>query len=230
MPDTFLTTRWSLVVTAQGDDTQAEAALETLCVGMWRPLYAFARRWGRGPEDAEDSVQSFLGSLLKRQSLKHVDATKGKFRTFLLGAMRNHLSDEDSRVHAVKRGGRVEVVSLDVNSAERDYSVVASESPSPEKAFERAWAMEIVARAQTKLREECVASGKAAVFDALFSTNQESGQQAADKLGISVNAFRTVATRLRQRWRALIQQELAQTVSSQTDLEAEMEALKRALL
>ncbi|MBL9114245.1 MAG: hypothetical protein JNJ83_04510 [Verrucomicrobiaceae bacterium] len=230
MPDTFLTTRWSLVVAAQGDDDHAEAALETLCVQMWRPLYAFARRWGRGPEDAEDSVQSFLGSLLKRQSLKHVDSSRGKFRTFLLGAMRNHLSDEDSRSHAVKRGGRVEMVSLDLQSAERDYSIVASELPTPEKAFERAWAMEIVSRAQIKLREECVASGKAVVFDALFSAKEESGQETADKLGMSVNAFRTVATRLRQRWRALIQQELTQTVSCQTDLEAEMEALKRALL
>ncbi len=215
---------------AQGDDAQAELALEALCVGMWRPLYAFARRWGRGPEDAEDSVQSFLGSLLKRQSLKHVDASRGKFRTFLLGAMRNHLSDEDSRSHAVKRGGRIEVVSLDVNSAEHDYGVVASQSPSPEKAFERAWAMEIVSRAQAKLREECVASGKAEIFDALFSVKVASGQETAEKLGMSVNAYRTVATRLRQRWRALIQQELAQTVNCQMDLEAEMEALKRALL
>lgn len=224
------------MLAARGDGAAAEDALQKLCQDSWRPLYAFARRWGRNPEDAEDSVQGFLGSLLRRDSFKHVERERGRFRTFLLGSMRNHLSDEDARVNAVKRGGRVEVISLDVNSAERDYSAVATSADTPERAFERTWAMEIVTRAQARLKEECEASGKGRLFAALFSTSESgsgtasSGEETAQRLGMNINTFRSATMRLRQRWKALIRAELSQTVNSQADLEAEMQCLKEALL
>ena len=233
MPDEFLTTRWSLVVTAAGDDTVARGALEQLCTGVWRPLYAFARRWGCSPEDAEDAVQGFIASLLARRSLTMVEAGRGKFRSFLLAGMRNHLSDVLSRASAAKRGGGASTVRLDVGDAERGYAELAVETETPERAFDRAWAMEVMTRSRSRLEEECRASGKGDAFSLLFP--QGSGQTEnyavmGERLGFSETALRSLAMRLRRRWRDLIRAELAQSVSSSEALEEEMAALRAALV
>jgi DNA-directed RNA polymerase specialized sigma24 family protein len=232
MADEFLTTRWSLVLTARGDDTAAGAALEQLLRGVWRPLYAFARRWGCTPEDAEDAVQGFMASLLARGSLTNMSEGRGRFRSFLLAGMRNHMSDERSRETAAKRGGGAAHVSMDAEAAERGYTDLAVETETPEHAFERVWAMEIMSRSRARLAEECTASGKAEIFAALFPDNgdgQDNYSAIGERLGLSETALRSQAMRLRRRWRDLIRTELAQTVSSGAALDEEMNALRLAL-
>jgi DNA-directed RNA polymerase specialized sigma24 family protein len=232
MADEFLTTRWSLVVTAGGDDSAAGAALGELLRGVWRPLYAYARRWGCAPEDAEDAVQGFIASLLARHSLAGVDGGRGRFRSFLLAGMRNHLSDVRARETAAKRGGGAVVQSLDKHGAEEGYAGGAVDTETPERAFDRVWALEVMTRARGRLAEECAASGKAAQFAAMFP---EHGAEVASyavlgaQLGMSSVALRSLALRLRLRWRDLIRAELAQTVNSAAALEEEMEALRAAL-
>ncbi len=232
MADEFLTTRWSLVLTARGDDSAAGAALEQLLRGVWRPLYAFARRWGCTPEDAEDAVQGFMAKLLARRSLANLTEGRGRFRSFLLAGMRNHMSDERSRETAVKRGGGAAHVSLEADGAERGYTELAVETETPESAFERVWAMEIMSRSRTRLAEECAASGKAGIFAALFPDNgggQDNYAVISARVGLSETALRSFAMRLRRRWRDLIRAELAQAVSSGEALEEEMDALRAAL-
>ena len=232
MADEFLTTRWSMVLSARGDDSAAGSALEALCRGAWRPLYAFARRWGLSREDAEDAVQGFMATLLARRSLGNVVPGKGRFRSFLLAGMRNHLSDEKSRATAGKRGGGAVHFSLEADIAERGYAELAVEGESPERAFERVWAMEIMSRSRDRLAEECAAGGKAAVFAALFpdaANEPENYAAMSARLGLSETALRSLAMRLRRRWRDLIRAELAQTVSDRAALEEEMTALRAAL-
>ena len=231
MADEFLTTRWSLVLTARGDDAAAGAALDQLCRQVWRPLYAFARRWGATAEDAEDAVQGFIASLLSRRSLSGIIEGRGKFRSFLLAGMRNHMSDLRSRSAADKRGGAARHVSLDADEAERGYTELAVDTETPERAFERVWAMEIMACARRKLGEECAASGKGEAFAAIFPEDGEAGSyaDAGARLGMSDTALRSLALRLRRRWRDLIRAELAQTVSSAEALDEEMDSLRAAL-
>ena len=231
MADEFLTTRWSVIVRAQGEDSGAMTAMEQLCRDVWRPLYAFARRWGCQPEDAEDMVQGFVASLLARNSIAKMEAGRGRFRSFLLAGMRNHLSDAKSRRTARKRGGGTGHVSLDA-AAEQGYAALAVDGDTPERAFERVWAMEVMARTRAKLGEECRASDKAAVFEALFPDSGEVESYAAvgERLGLSETALRSLAMRLRRRWRELIRAELAQTVTSGEALDEEMRALQAALM
>ncbi len=231
MADEFLTTRWSVIVRAQGEDSGAMTAMEQLCRDVWRPLYAFARRWGCQPEDAEDMVQGFVASLLARNSIANMEAGRGRFRSFLLAGMRNHLSDARSRTTARKRGGGTGHVSLDA-AAEQGYTALAVDAETPERAFERVWAMEVMARTRAKLGEECAASDKAAVFEALFPDSGEAESYAAvgERLGLSETALRSLAMRLRRRWRELIRAELAQTVTSGEALDEEMRALQAALM
>ena len=233
MADEFLTTRWSLVISAAGEDSAAGVAMERLCCEAWRPLYAFARRWGCTKEDAEDAVQGFIASLISRHSLEKMERGRGRFRTFLLSGMRNHMSDLHSAARAEKRGGGALHYSLDLDADEQGYAELAVETDSPEKAFERAWAMEVMARARLKLREECIASGKGEVFAALFPENgagdMAAGATAGAQLGLAETGFRTLAMRLRHRWRDLIREELSQTVSTREALDEEMAALRAAL-
>lgn len=233
MADEFLTTRWSVVLSAAGDDSTAGVALEQLCRESWRPLYAFARRWGCTKEDAEDAVQGFIASLISRRSLANVERGHGRFRTFLLSGMRNHMSDIASRAKAEKRGGGTLHQSLDIDADEQGYVELAVDADSPEKAFERAWAIGVMSRARVKLKEECAASGKGEVFAALFPANgagdMAAGEAAANRLGLAESGFRTLAMRLRHRWRDLIRAELSQTVSTREALEEEMAALRRSV-
>jgi DNA-directed RNA polymerase specialized sigma24 family protein len=233
MSDQFLTTRWSLVLAAAGGNSSAGGALEQLCRDAWSPLYAFARRWGATKEDAEDAVQGFITSLISRQSLANVERGQGRFRTFLLSGMRNHMRDVHSAARAEKRGGGALHYSLNIDAEEEGYAELAVDTDTPEKAFEKAWAMEVMERARMKLRDECAASGKGEVFAALFPENgagdMAAGEAAAKKMGLAESGFRTLAMRLRHRWRDLIREELSQTVSTREALDEEMEALRAAL-
>ena len=220
------------MLSAAGDDSMAGIALEQLCRESWRPLYAFARRWGCTKEDAEDAVQGFIGSLISRRSLANVERGHGRFRTFLLSGMRNHMSDLASRAKAEKRGGGALHFSLNLDADEQGCAELAVDTDSPEKAFERAWAMEVMSRARRKLEEECTASGKGDVFAALFPANgsgeMAAGAAAAKRIGLAESGFRTLVMRLRRRWRDLIRAELSQTVNTRDALDAEMDALRDA--
>lgn len=233
MSDAFLTTRWSLVLAAGGGNAAADAALGQLCAGAWRPLYAFARRWGCSREDAEDAVQGFIASLVARRSLEKMEPGRGRFRSFLLAGMRNHLSDVTSHARAARRGGGSEHVPLDTEAAEQGYASLAVDAGTPERAFERVWAMSILEKARQRLGEECAASGKGAVFAALFPAHgdgpAENYAALGARLGLSETAMRSLAMRLRRRWRDLIRAELAQTVASRAALEEELACLRAAL-
>ncbi len=234
LPEQFLTTRWSVVLAATGDDSTAQAALDRLCRENWSPLYAFARRWGCSPHDAEDAVQGFMESLLERRSLAGVGPEKGRFRSFLLAGMRNHLSDAAARADAQKRGGGIQHVPLDGEMVEESYLATAAQMPTPERAFDRVWALGVLEKAKAKLAEECVASGKGTVFAALFP--QHEGQATEDyttlsgRLGLSETALRSLAMRLRRRWRELIRAELAELVDTRAALDEEMKCLQAALM
>lgn len=234
VPEQFLTTRWSVVLAATGDDSSAQAALDHLCRENWSPLYAFARRWGCSPHDAEDAVQGFMESLLERRSLAGVGPAKGRFRSFLLAGMRNHLSDVAARADAQKRGGGVQHVPLDGGAVEEGYLAAAAQMPTPERAFDRVWALGVMEKAKAKLAEECAASGKGLVFAALFP--EKDGQATEDyatlsgRLGLSETALRSLAMRLRRRWRELIRAELAELVDTRSALDEEMKCLQAALM
>ncbi len=234
VPDQFLTTRWSVVLAATGDDSTAQAALDRLCRENWSPLYAFARRWGCSPHDAEDAVQGFMESLLERRSLAGVGPEKGRFRSFLLAGMRNHLSDVAARADAQKRGGGVQHVPLDGEAVEESYLAMAAQMPTPERAFDRVWALGILEKAKAKLAEECAASGKGAVFAALFPEKDGQGPEdyatLSGRLGMSETALRSLAMRLRRRWRELIRAELAELVDNRAALDEEMECVQAALM
>jgi DNA-directed RNA polymerase specialized sigma24 family protein len=233
-PDQFLTTRWSVVLAATGEDSVARQAKENLFREAWRPLYAFARRWGCSQPDAEDAVQGFITSLLERDSLRNVAPGSGRFRSFLLGGMKNHLNDMADRAGAQKRGGNVEHTPLDGDAVEQGYLAVAAQLPTPERAFDRVWALGVLEKAKAKLAEECAASGKGVVFAALFP--EKDGQAPEDyatlsgRLGMSEGALRSLAMRLRRRWRELIRAELAELVDSRVALDEEMNALQAALI
>ena len=232
MADEFLTTRWSMVLAAGQGAAGGGAALDYICRTSWRPLYAFARRSGLGPNDAEDAVQGFIATLLSGNSLQSVAREKGRFRTFLLTALKYHLSDRNSRARAQKRGGGAEHVPLDMAGAEAEFGLSGVSSDSPDRAFDRAWALDLFQRARQRLSRDCTASGKAPLFDALFPSGSDERQEPYEvlsgRLGVPVNTLRSQALRLRQRLGELIRTEIAETVSTPEAFESELESFRAA--
>lgn len=230
----FTTTHWSVVLQAgESDSPQAAAALEQLCRIYWYPLYAYVRREGHSPADAQDLTQEFFARLLARHSLAQVGPQKGKFRSFLLAALRHCLSDQRDRDRAVKRGGGAEVLSLDAQEAEERYCLEPVERLDAEKIYERRWAMTLLEQALKRLREESVAAGKAELFERLRSfvagDSDVTCGKAASELGLSENAVRSAVHRLRQRYRALVREEIAHTVANPTEIDAEIRYLIRVM-
>jgi len=235
MADQFLTTRWSVVLAAAENSPDAgDAALEAICRTYWRPLFAYARRWGLSLEDAEDSVQGFFASIVSSGSIRNVRQGNGRFRAWLLSGMKHHMLDERAKAVVLKRGGADRIcLPLDATDADGICLQAVASSDSPDKAFDRAWALTLMAKARGRLREECEASGKARIFDVVFpqATHPalDNYDQMAERLGLSESGARSVAHRLRLRWRDLIRDEVAQTVSSREALEGELASLKAAL-
>jgi RNA polymerase sigma-70 factor (ECF subfamily) len=230
-PQTFATTHWSDVLGARhGDSAEAAAALERLCRTYWPPLYAFLRREGRSPHDAQDLTQAFFAHLLQRDFLKNVGHQKGKFRSFLLAALRHFLSDVWDKVRAEKRGGRQTFVSLDDHDAEEWYRLEPDASAPAERVFERRWALTLLEQALAHLRDEFAGAGKAREFDHLktfLSTPTSDGayHDAAAELGLAVDTIAVKVHRLRQRYGELIREEIAQTVASTAEIEEELRHL-----
>lgn len=229
----FPPTRWSVVQRARGrDDQAARTALGELCRGYWPPLYAWARRRGHEPDAATELVQDFFAALLGGESLQTFDRERGRFRSWLLGALRHHESHGRERERAAKRGGTAIVIPFDAELAERVHGTVAS-APSPEQAYERAWALGVLARVEARLRDDYRRRGAEPELDALAPTILHDADvryaAIAERLGKSEGAIKVAAHRLRKRWGELLRAEVADTVASPEDVEPELRALIAAV-
>jgi RNA polymerase sigma-70 factor (ECF subfamily) len=225
----FTTTHWSVVVAA-GDlkDTNARNALEDLCGRYWYPLYAYVRRQGFDATEAEDLTQGFFEHLLRRDRLAQADRKRGKFRTFLLGALQNFLNDQRDRARRVKRGGRETIVSWDAQEAEQRYRLEPSDEVTPEVLFDRRWAVTTLERVRRRVREEFHAAGKGPLYDHLNSHSEGEElpyDEIARRLNTTESAVKSAAHRLRQRLRDLLWEEVAQTVGTPEEWEEELRNL-----
>ncbi len=228
----FVTTRWSVVLSARGDTTGAPLALARLCTTYWYPLYAFVRRQGHGPHDAQDLTQEFFARLLEKGWLDGVDRERGRFRSFLLASMKHFLANEWDRAHALKRGGGTTLLRLDDETAEARYRKEPADHTTAEQLFDRRWALTILEQVLARLRSEMEASGKLPQFEALkFSLMGEKTAYAevARQLRMREGAVKVAVHRLRERYRALIRAEIAETVASTTEVEDELRHLFAAL-
>lgn len=232
---TFATTHWSVIQAARdGSSAAARDALNHLCATYWQPVYAFIRRSGSNAEDARDLTQGFFAALLADDSFARADRDKGRFRSFLLGALKHYLVDEQRRAQTRKRGGDRELVPLDVALAETRYGIEAVAAVSPEAEYDRAWALSVLDRALGRFREEFELAGRAVLFDALkgFLTGDKPAagyRSVAAQLRITEGAAKMTVTRMRQRFRVLVQQELSQTVLTAAELEEGLRAFLRIL-
>jgi DNA-directed RNA polymerase specialized sigma24 family protein len=235
LPSQFNTTHWSVVLRA-GRETSSErgAALESLCRAYWQPIYFFARRKGYSEEDAKDLTQQFFSNLLERNDFGGLDPRKGKFRTFLLTAFTHFLSDQYDRGRAAKRGGGKAIFSWDELSDEDLGSSVASAESSASKVFDVKWARTIVKQAFECLKTEMKAAGKMAHFAVLvgfLAKEPEAGDYAvaAQKLDVADTSVAVMVHRMRRRYRQLLRSEVAQTVTSPSELDEEMRHLFEVL-
>jgi RNA polymerase sigma-70 factor (ECF subfamily) len=231
----FATTHWSVVqAAAHGDTTRARDALARLCKTYWYPLYAYARHRGCSPPDAQDLTQEFFARLLAGNWVAKADRERGRFRSFLLSAMKHFMANEWDKAQAQKRGGGQPVVSLDDDSAEHRYRLEPAETATPENLFERGWALTLLEGVLARLEEEYRAEGKQAWMEALRpALTSERGAidyaEMAEKLGQTETAARVAVHRLRHRYRQLIRAEVASTVASPEEVEAEMHHLFQVL-
>jgi RNA polymerase sigma factor (sigma-70 family) len=227
----FRTTHWSVVLLAgQGDAPGSRHALETLCQAYWYPLYAYVRRRGHAPEQAKDLTQEFFARLLERNDVARADPGQGRFRSFLLGAMNHFLAYEWRKAHAAKRGGGQAILSLDDETAQARYAREAASELTPEMLYERRWAWTLFNRALVRLQEEWSAADRAQQFVRLkqFLADEPADGDyaaAAGELGISPGAVTVAVHRLRQRYRELVHDEIAQTVADPADLKEELRHL-----
>ena len=227
----FTTTNWTVVLSAgQVGSLESEAALSALCQTYWYPLYVFARRCGQNSEDAQDLVQGFFEKLLEKNYLKVADPEKGRFRSFLLSAFKGFMANEHDRAHRQKRGGQQIIVSLSHPETETRYRAEPADQMTPEKAFERRWAITVLNLVLTRLEAEFAELGKAQVFAELkiFLTGEKSEIPAAElgrRIGLSDGALRTAVHRLRKRYRELLREEIGRTVGRPEEIDEEIRQL-----
>jgi RNA polymerase sigma-70 factor (ECF subfamily) len=231
----FATTRWSLIAgAAQQNSPEARAALEALCVAYWYPVYAYVRRRVSDVHTAQDLTQSFFARLLERGTIAGADPERGRFRAFLLTACKRFLINEWEKDRAAKRGGGQSVLSLDLNLGESRYSTEPADTLTPERLFERQWAITLLARVLEQLQAECVAKGRGVQFEHLKgflsgSSRTRSHGDAAAALGMTESAAKVAAHRLRERYRELLRAEIAETVEKPEDVEDEIRSLFEVL-
>jgi RNA polymerase sigma factor (sigma-70 family) len=227
----FVTTHWSVVVNAGGSDTTvAREALARLCQTYWYPLYAYVRRRNFSPPDAEDLTQEFFARFLEHRWVGDADREKGRFRTFLLSAMNHFLANEWDKARAQKRGGGVPLLPLEIDTAETRYVREPADNVTPEQHFEQRWAMTLLETVVNRLRAEYEQDGKTAMFAALNpclvgDRTAQPYEELARKLGITEGAVKSAVHRLRQRYRQLLRDEIAQTVAGPSEVEEELRHL-----
>jgi RNA polymerase sigma-70 factor (ECF subfamily) len=230
----FETTQWSVVLAAGQESAKARPALEALCRAYWLPLFVFVRRRGYAVSDAQDLVQGFFARILERNDLAAVRKERGRFRSYLLGALKNHLVNDWKRASAAKRGGGEVPIPLDELMSANSGDAMASDQRSPDQAFDRQWALALLDRVLAGLREEQRIAGKEKQFDCLQgflvgSQKKRSQAEIAAELALSDGAVKQAVFRLRQRYHALLRIEVAATVATLGDVEEELRHLIAAL-
>lgn len=226
----FATTRWSMVLSAAGGIAESEAALGELCRIYWFPVYAYVRRRGNSPADAEDLTQGFFHHLIERRSLAGVRREGGRFRSFLLAAVENFLSNDYHRRHAKKRGGGQGLLSLDSGVPEERYALDAPDADTPETLFQKRWAFTLLQEATDRLSRECSRAGKGDLFEALHGHLLEHGAGEpyailAGRLGMSEGALKVAVHRLRNRFGLLLREMVADTVAEPAEIDSELRHL-----
>ena len=229
----FHTTRWSLIASAR-DPRQptARESLAVLCKMYWYPLYVFVRRRGSDAETSADLIQGFFVELLEGDLLNLVDREKGKFRSYLLGALKHFISNEWHRAHTQKRGGRTPVVSLE--GAEERYGLEPSHQLSPEHLYERRWALTLLEQANEQLRQQYEEAGKGQQFTELRDLiagplADRSYAEIGQKLGMSEDAIKTAVHRLRKQYRQILKARIADTLESTSEIDEELRHLYSAV-
>ena len=207
--------------------SDATQALEQLCRTYWYPLYAYVRGSGYSPADAEDLTQEFFARLLAKDYLSAVHPERGKFRWFLLSAVKRFLINERERATAVKRGGNCPHIPFDGEKAEERYRLDAADANTPDRLFDRAWAASLIQQTYVRLEEECVLEGKGALFAQLreFLSGDRAAQTYAETgagLEMTEGAIKVAVHRLRRRFRDLLREQVAQTVHTPAELEEEL--------
>ena len=231
----FATTHWSVVLAAgNADSTCAREALSRLCQTYWYPLYAYARRCGQSPHDAQDLTQAFFAQILEENWIAKSDPQRGRFRSFLLAFMRHFMANEWKREHSQKRGGGQTFLSLNDDSAEDRYKLEPVEKKTPENLFERGWALSLLDSVLAKLDAEYRREGKAEWMNAMrpaLTSDRGSIKYAeiAKELGITETAARVAVHRLRQQYRRLLRSEVAHTVAAPDEVDEELRHLFKAL-
>lgn len=232
-PGLFAATRWTMVLAAAqagSQDSSGTLALEELCRCYWQPLYSYVQWQGFDAQEAQDMTQEFFARLLAKNSLAEVDRSKGKFRSFLLASLKHFLANERDRARTIKRGGGQTFVPLDAMSTETRYRMEPADNLSPDKAFERQWALTVLDQVLARLRVEFVDAGKEALFEALKpfligDGKSDSQAEVGKRCGMSEAAIKVTVHRLRRRYRELLREEIAQTVASPEEIDEEMRAL-----
>lgn len=231
----FATTRWSLVLAAgRRSSERSTEALASLCETYWYPVYAFIRRQGNDADAARDLTQEFFARVLEKNYFGAADPARGRFRAFLLTSTRHFLSNERDRARALKRGGATPPLSLDVETAEGTYQLEGQDDLTPEKLFDARWATLLLDRALGRLQRGYAASGKSSTFDGLkgFLTGDNTDityDQAARTLGSTEAAIKVAVHRMRRRFRDALIEEIAETVASPDDIDAELRHLRAAV-
>jgi len=231
----FPETHWSVVLSAgQQNSPHAAAALEQLCRAYWYPLYAYIRRKGYSPEDSQDLTQEFFARFLSSNYLAGVDPRRGRLRSYLLGALNHFLSDSWDREHRMKRASAQKTLPIDGRSVEILYTKELVDELSPDRLYDRHWALALLEHVLSQLRQEYQTSGKPRLFEMLrgFLT-AEAGPDAyhriASEFGMTEGAVRVAIHRLRKRYGVLIMDEVSQTVSSSEEIRGEIQYLLAAL-
>ena len=231
----FTPTHWSVVVAARGSDTtHARAALEKLCRTYWPPIYAFVRRQGHSPHDAQDLTQEFFARLLEKNYLVEVDRSKGRFRSFLLASLKHFLANEWDKSQAQKRGGGQILIPIDAATAESACGFQLADGLTAEKIYERRWALTLLDQVLRRLRADYVRDGKEKLFEHLKPTLTEASRtvaysEIASRLDTTEGAVKVAVHRLRARYRELLRAEIADTVASASEVEEEIRNLFAAL-
>jgi RNA polymerase sigma factor (sigma-70 family) len=226
----FTSTHWSIVLEAQSESPAARGALEKLCRIYWRPIYGFVQRQGIGSEEAKDITQGFFVDLLGHRSLTAVRKEKGRFRSYLLGALKHFLIDERRRATAIKRGKGQRLIPLEELNPDERAEAEPTDPVTAEQIYERRWASTVLERVLSLLKNEYVAAGNAALFDSLkqLLPNEPGSPTQADiagQLGMTANAVWQAFHRFRQRYQSLLREEIAHTVATPGDVEDELRHL-----
>jgi RNA polymerase sigma factor (sigma-70 family) len=230
----FTTTRWSVVVTAQGDSPAADQALEKLCSTYWWPLYGFVRRQGYTPEEAQDLTQGFFARLLERRDLEAVRQEKGRLRSYLLASLKHFIANAQRRAMAIKRGEGRALVPLQELLSREHTELEPTDTLSADRIYERRWASTLLEHVLARLGEEYRITGNGSLFEQLQQVladefDRPSQAQIAQKLAMTENAVAQAFHRFRQRYRELLREEIADTVAAPGDIQDELRHLVAVL-